>query len=169
MFDREYALKQIKLLPDAELLDIFKNKDSGDFVKDYVLLVIQELKDRGVNAEVTGSVVLSGTPVKEEVKLAKNSEVASVIGEKIKHQLNLESLSTSELAQLYVWESKTPYVMAILESELRKRNQDPKSFIAAEHGGEGLGEGQSCTDCGVETKSGDNFCCNCGAPLTKAH
>jgi len=166
MFDREYALKQIKLLSDTELVNIFKNKDSGDFVKDYVSLVIQELKDRGINTEVA---VSSGATAKEEVKLAKNSEVASVIGEKIKHQLNLESLSTSELAQLYVWESKTPYVMAILESELRKRNQDPKSFITAEHSGEGSGEAQSCTDCGVETKAGDNFCCNCGAPLTKAH
>ena len=167
MFDREYALKQIKLLPDAELTEIVINKESGDYVPEYVMLVMQELKARGKDlAAVTEKPAPATEPV-EEVKLAKNVEVASVIAEKIKHQLNLEGLSTSDLAQLYVWESKTPYVMAILESELRKRKQDPKQFLTTEiESGE---EVKACVDCGVQPKTGDNFCCNCGAPLTKQH
>ena len=170
MFDREFAQKQIKLFPVEELRNIYKNKDSGDYVPEYILLVLQELKGRGVEAEDT-QVASPALPVKEEIKLAKNTEVASVIAEKIKQQLNLAELSTADLAQLFIWESHTPYVMAIIEADLRKRGQDPKEILALAHGGKNGPESseKACGDCGVQAKSGDNFCCNCGAPLTESH
>lgn len=51
MFDREYAKKQIELLPDEELKRIYSLRGSDDYVPGYFELVALELKKRGVEEQ----------------------------------------------------------------------------------------------------------------------
>jgi len=163
VFDKEFAKEQIKVYLTADLINIFKKKNSGEYVAEYYEMVKEELKKRGEKPEE-----LEKAETKEEITaLDAGHELSHIISKSLKEKLNIENLELEDLVQLYVWESKSPYFMALVEGELIRRGEDVKKHVKPGPAAEDLAPGTKlccCDSCGKELKAEDNFCAACGNP-----
>ena len=163
MFDKEYAKKQISLLPDAELAQTLKNDKSGEFVPEYYELAREELRRRGVDLNE----MLKPAGLGAEAKNNSGAGMrASVFVEHIRGKIGISALETEELIELYKMESGHPFFMSLIERELGVRQIDVKT-IELEKKAEASGPAaqKECKSCGTGHDAAFNFCPFCGNPL----
>jgi hypothetical protein len=163
VFDKEFAKEQIKVYLTADLKKILKNKISGEYVPQYYELVTAELIERGEDPETPEK-----EPVEDRIKTVdEHDELHGLMSKSLKEKLNISNLEREDLVQLYVWESKFPYFMSLVEGELLGRGEDIKKYVKPGPITEDKPMGEkliSCTSCGNQLKSADNFCSACGNP-----
>ena len=160
MFDKEFAKKQITLLPDSELAAAVSNEKSGEFVPEYYELAREELKKRGVDLNKAQN---PAGPASE----AKNEGArASVFVEYIRGKIAIGALETEELIELYKMESGHPFFMSLIERELGVRQIDVKKIeLEKKTESAGAAAQKECKSCGAGHDPAFNFCPFCGNPL----
>ncbi|OGF44704.1 MAG: hypothetical protein A2452_09180 [Candidatus Firestonebacteria bacterium RIFOXYC2_FULL_39_67] len=163
MFDKEFAKEQIKMYLTNDLKNIWKKKNSGEYVPEYFELVKIELKERGENPEEIEK------DLKEDIikTVDGHDKLSGLISNSLKEKLNIANLELEDLVQLYVWESKSPYFMSLVESELIRRGEDIKKYVKpGPITEENTSDKESvyCNSCGNGLKAFDNFCSACGNP-----
>ncbi len=160
MFDKEFAKKQITLLPDSELAAAVSNEKSGEFVPEYYELAREELKKRGVDLNK------AQTPAGPAREAKSEGARASVFVEHIRGKMGINALETEELIELYKMESGRPFFMSLIERELGGRHIDVKT-IELEKQAEASGPvtQKECKSCGTGHDAAFNFCPFCGNPL----
>ncbi|OGF45266.1 MAG: hypothetical protein A2231_11080 [Candidatus Firestonebacteria bacterium RIFOXYA2_FULL_40_8] len=163
MFDKEFVKEQIKAYLTADLKNILKKRASKEYVPEYYELVETELKARGedpkaLETESSGS----------NMKIAgEHDALRGIISKSLKEKLNIANLELEELVQLYVWESKSPYFMSLVEGELIGRGEDIKKYVKPGPLAEETSPEEKlihCNSCGKDLAPADNFCSACGNP-----
>jgi len=157
MFDREYAKKQIELLPDEELERIYSLRGSDEYVPGYYELVALELKKRGVEAGGTEGQRNGGAAKDKELKDGGAEERRNggaegqqeikggkaeggylhIVDEysrmfannEIKEKLGIANFSNEELIQMYIWESESSHLLPLIGDELKGRLIDPDKYV----------------------------------------
>ena len=162
MFDKEYAKKQISLLPDSELAQILKNEKTGEFVPEYYELAREELKKRGVDLNELQKPPSSS---QEDRSAAGAGIWASVFVEHIKGKMGISALETEELIELYKMESGRPLFMGLIERELGGRQIDVKKIEVEKPESSAQAAQKECKSCGTGHDAAFNFCPFCGNPL----
>lgn len=166
MFDREFAKEQINAYLTEDLEKILAINDTGKYVPEFFELVRHELKHRGIDPD---QIIEKASEKKVEITPVKDEYLANFVSKQLKEKLNIGNLSLEDLVQIYVWESRNPYVIQLVESELIKRGEDPKKYVKPGpiDPGKPAGETQICCSvCGKQLNTGDNFCPNCGNPTS---